>query len=201
MTADRNIRSGVLVDLGAEGEVLTELLDYSEHAFNVAPEDYSRAYPLPDEESTAAWGGYARDAEEVGVFERLRQSLVQLNFPISAGISRDPTYRAAIRRGELPPAVEKAEGLRLLDPDGLRLFIHPTPAGRVPVLISAHRDDFVSLVRALTRRNEPAPIPPAVGAMMVAGYNNWERVRDYREAWEAKHPPGSWAEGFRELVP
>ena len=201
MTVDLSFRSGVLEKLGAQGEVLEEMLAYSSRAFDVSSEDRAREYPLPDEESVAAWERYALEAADVGLFERLQQCLVQLNFPIAAGISESSTYQAATRRGEAPPIAEPGDGLSLADPEGLRLLIHPTPAGRVPVLIAAQRQDFESLLQALTRRNEPEPISPAVGATMIAGYNNWERVRDFKGAWKAENPFGLWAVGFNELIP
>lgn len=39
---------------------------------------------------------------------------------------------------------------------------------------------------------------------MVAGFNNWDRVRQYREQWEqnpANCSEASWAEEFRRLIP
>jgi hypothetical protein len=89
----------------------------------------------------------------------------------------------------------------LTQPDRVRLLIHPTPAGRIPVLVAANRKDFESLLRALTRHNEPEPIPPAVGAMMVAGYNNWDRIHEIRSAWSKRHPFGDWAVELRKLLP
>jgi hypothetical protein len=99
----------------------------------------------------------------------------------------------------------EATGLVMNAPDQLQLVLHPTLAGCIPLLITGDRADFVSLVQALTRRNEPEPIPDSMGAAMVAGYNNWDRVRRYRQAWEQKHQPGAWAgdwaDEFKRLIP
>jgi hypothetical protein len=46
------------------------------------------------------------------------------------------------------------------------------------------RPEFVALVRALTHRNEPKPVPDSQGAIMIAGYNNWSRVRELRQRGE-----------------
>jgi hypothetical protein len=117
----------------------------------------------------------------------LRRRLVQLHFPIAPGVSASEAYRAATRRGVLPDG-GPADGVRFSRPDLLRLFLHPTPAGRVPVVVAGARDDVVALVRALTRRNEPEPVPAAVGACMVAGYTNWDRVAAHRREWTAANP-------------
>jgi hypothetical protein len=90
-------------------------------------------------------------------------------------------------------------------PDQLQLVIHQSLAGRIPLLITANRADFVSLVQALIKRNEPEAIPASMGAAMVAGYNNWDRVQRYRQAWEQSNKearqPGDWAEEFKRLLP
>ncbi|HLL83358.1 MAG TPA: hypothetical protein VK420_11925, partial [Longimicrobium sp.] len=155
-------------------------------------------YPLPDEPFVAAWEGYAADAARVGVLEALRARLPQLSFPVAAGMSETEAYRAATRRGEW--AAAPGVGVRLSRPRELRLLLHPTPAGRIPVLIAGARDDFEALVRAFTRRNEPEPIPASMGAAMVGGYNNWDRVRQLRAAWEAEHGPAGWPAAFRETI-
>jgi hypothetical protein len=111
----------------------------------------------------------------------LREHLVQLRFPVAEGTSGTQAYAAATRKGVLPAGTD---GLELEDADGLRLFIHPTPAGAVPVLAVPRRADFEALVRALVRKNEPVPLPASMGACMVAGYNNWSRVAELRRRWE-----------------
>jgi hypothetical protein len=163
-------------------------------------------YPLPDEPFVAAWEEYAREAEAtgVGVAVCLRRVLVQLRFPIAPGVSESASYRAATRRGVVVDGAPGG-GACFRDPGGIRLLLHPTAAGRVPVVIATAREDFVTLVRALTRRNEPAPVPEAMGACIVAGYNNWERVTRLRTAWEAEHPadrsPAAWSRAFQDLIP
>jgi hypothetical protein len=125
---------------------------------------------------------------------------VQLRFPVMVGVSETDAYLAAIRKGVLPA---RTDDLRLEDTDGLRLFIHPTPAGAVPVLLTACRADFEALVRALVRKNEPVPLPASMGACMVAGYNNWGRVAELRRRWEAGEVDAGgardWSAAFTRL--
>jgi hypothetical protein len=135
-----------------------------------------------------------------GAWAALRDVLVQLRFPVAEGISADPAYAAATRAGAPAP---EGGGVELEAPGALRLFLHPTAAGRIPVLLAGTMDDFRTLVRALTRKNEPAPLPASMGACMVAGYNNWERVARVRRAWEAGEieldGAGDWSAAFRAL--
>jgi hypothetical protein len=54
-------------------------------------------------------------------------------------------------------------------------------------------------------RNEPVHIPASMGASTIAGYNNWDRIRQYRQAWEAQQTwaasETAWQEEFKRLVP
>jgi hypothetical protein len=191
-------RAEVLRGFGAGPAETEELLAYNRSVF-AAPAELD--LPLPDEPFVQAWTRYAADASSRGAVPVLREQLVQLRFPVDEGRSADPAYQAATRRGILPDG--DGAGLRLEDPDGVRIFIHPTPAGAVPVVVAGRRADFEALVRALTRRNEPAPLPPSMGACMVAGYNNWGRIGDARRAFEAgaldAGEAGDWNAAFAWL--
>lgn len=174
-------RARVLRDLGAGPAEVEELLAYNRNRFRLEG-DAVPPLPLADEPFVEAWEGYTAEAGERGVFAVLRERLVQLRFPVAAGVSTSAAYGAATRRGVLPPA--DAPGTVLERPGELRLRLHPTPAGRVPVLVAEHRPDFETLVRALARRNEPEAIPPSQGACVVGGLVNWDRVARLRERFE-----------------
>ena len=132
--------------------------------------------------------------------QHYRSAQQQLRFPVCAGISQTPAYRAATRRGVPTEGMLEAMGLELSNPGELQLLIHDSFAGPIPVLIAAVREDFVALVQALTARNEPVLIPSSMGAMMVAGFNNWDRIRQIKEHWQAAHPYDTsgdgWAQSF-----
>ena len=190
-------RRAVLRAHGATAAVADELLAF-------APQDVppsTRALPLSDEACVEAWDGYAARAATRGLWPVLSDALVQLRFPIEAGVSATPAYRAATRQGVRPPP---GPGLRLDAPDRLALDFLDTPAGRVPVLWTPVRADFEALLRALVHRNEPVPVPASMGAMAVTGFNNWDRVRAYEREWRAtagRTPGAQWAQAFQALVP
>lgn len=188
-------RLEVLRRLGAtEGEA-AELLAYDRPAF--ARPAGALSLPLADEPFVAAWAGYAAEARRRGAWAVLRDRLPQLHFPIAAGISETPAYRAAVRRGEPPP---DGPGLRLEAPDTLRLFLPRTRAGRVPVIVAEHRADFEALVRAFVARGEPSPVSQSQGAVIVGGYNNWDRIATLRAAFERGEleagGAATWTEAF-----
>jgi hypothetical protein len=198
-TADDRARA--LRALGAAPAAVEELLDYG------APFPHAElsALPLPDEPFVATWRAYAAEARAGGAGGAaacLRRHVVQLRFPIRAGVSASEDYRAATLRGALHRAPPPDDWPPFADPAGVRLLVHETPAGAVPVIAAAAREDFETLIRAFARRNEPDPIPPATGAAIVAGYNNWERVAEARRRWAAARGgdcDAAWGEAFAAL--
>jgi hypothetical protein len=198
----RALRARVLASFGASGAVVEELLSYNDPAFLHREPDLSLPFPLPAEPQGAAWEEYAAEAVQRGAWEVLRDRLVQLRFPVRQGISQTEGYRAVTRQGVSPDSVPEATGLTLSAPDQLRLWVHASLTGPLPVLCTSEREDFVRLVQALSCRNEPEAVPAAQGACLVSGLNNWDRVRQYRERWTAGGGTAqTWAEEFRRIIP
>ena len=190
-------RLPVLQSLGASPAECAELLHYNENHFDPGGLRRIGSLPLADEPFAAEWARYAREAESAGAWTVLRNALVQLRIAVRYGMSRTRGYDAATRspgpvRDELPP-------LRLHAPDAVRIEIHPTPAGRLPAIIAPHRGDFELLVQALTKRNEPVPVPVSLGACMVSGYTNVERLRRWKEEWWSGQPFPTESGWRREL--
>jgi hypothetical protein len=83
-------------------------------------------------------------------------------------------------------------------------MIHPSLAGKIPVIIAATRADFVQLIQSLVHANEPKPIPDSMGSCIVSGYNNWDRIRRLRLRWEEENAddpdPARWAAEFRLFI-
>ena len=201
----QEFRKSILTSYGASASETEELLIYNQNVFDRSSLTRPVQFPLAPEAHVVAWEEYAAQARVVGAFESLKRVLVQLQFPIQEGISQTDAYRWATRKGVLVDGMAEATGLVLKQPEKLQLIIHQSIAGAIPVLLTGNREDFVSLVQALTMRNEPKPIPASMGACMVAGFNNWDRIRQYRQQWEDKNPANcsesSWAEEFGRLIP
>jgi hypothetical protein len=195
-------RRAALIGHGADGAVIEELLTR-----NRCLVDSGRSipdFPLADEPHLVAWRRYVEEAGRVGAWAALRPRFPQLQFPIRSGISRDERYRQATLRGQFP-ATDVFQELRLESPDRLDLQLHPSIAGTVPILSTDQREDFVVLVRAFSARNEPIGVPDSMGACLVSGFNNWDRIGTYRAEWQAADPahssPDAWSVEFRRLLP
>jgi len=147
---------------------------YIQKAFK-APENQSLLFS--DEPQILDWENYIKESQTKGIYKTLKSYLVQFAFPIQKGISQTEVYRAATLKGKSTDKISTATGLVLNDPDQLQLFLYPTCVGRIPVLIVENRADFVSIVRALSYKNEPISIPDSMGAAMIKGLNNWSRLR------------------------
>ena len=197
-------RKSVLASYGASALETEELLAYNHNVFERSYLTLPIKFPLAPEAHVTAWEEYAVAARVVGAFEALSSRLVQLRFPIQSGISQTEAYRAATRKGVPVDGMVEATGLVLNQPEKLQLMVHQSLAGAIPVLLVGNREDFVSLVQALTMRNEPKPVPASMGGCMVAGFNNWDRIRQYRKQWEqnpANCSKASWAAEFGRLIP
>lgn len=151
--------------------------------------------PPSPEPHVDVWREYAHDAARLGAWEALRRRLPQLRFPVRAGTSQTEAYQAATRRGEA--VTDAGDGLEMHFPDRLRIWIHDSLAGPIPVVCAGGREDFVLLVQALSDRNEPAPVPDSMGACLVSGYNNWDRIRRLLE----QGPPEERAEELARIIP
>ncbi len=201
--SDEGFRAAVLRAHGAWGSEVHELLAYTRAMFAVPRHTAASAQP-PDEPFVAVWERYALEARKVGAAESLRRRLVQLRFPIAAGMSETDAYRAATLRGE-GSAIPRDAGVSFEHPDELRILIHPTAAGRIPVIIAGARSDFVSLVRAFVHGNEPVDVPSSMGACIVGGYNNWDRIDTLRAAWRDARGgnvvESAWSEELRRIAP
>lgn len=198
-----DLQAEALAGLGASPAETDELLAYNENAFALDSLSSEVCFPLPDEPFVPFWESVAAEARARGAFTVLREHLPQLRFPVRPGISETEGYRAATRRGVPPEEIPEATGLGIERPEAIELVIHESPAGRIPLLIARRREEFVALLQALTRRNEPEPVPPAQGALMVSGYNNWSRIRELRRRWEAlpasERETATWNEEFQRI--
>jgi hypothetical protein len=197
--------SNFLAGYGATPAEIAELLTSIQNIFSYPNLAKLPPFSLASEPHVASWERYYSQAQNVGAFKAVRLALVQLQFPIKKGISQTDNYRAATRKGYLTEGMAEATGLELEKPKELQLIIHQTLAGTISVIIAECRAGFVSLVQALTKRNELEPIPESMEATIVAGFNNWERIRYYRQEWEVKQMPpapnADWQAEFQDINP
>ena len=194
-------RVAIFRKFGATSEQAEDLLSYSNSSFDPVNREAEVTLPLADEAHLSTWRRYKEESDDLGVIPTLSKYLVQLKFPIQAGISTTEVYRAATRKGDWTGATGSPEWK---DPDSIELQIHPTAAGHIPVILVPQREDFETLIRAIVRRNEPSEIPASMGAAAIKGFNNWSRVFELTDNWKAENPErehANWNTAFRSINP
>ncbi|MCF8011125.1 MAG: hypothetical protein K9L17_06610 [Clostridiales bacterium] len=139
--------------------------------------------PLPDELFVGDWEDYIDEVHREGALAALQKRLVQLKFPVKEGMSENSNYQLAARKGADTLFMPEAAGVELEEPDKLEVYLYQTFAGKLPVIQVGNRNDFETLVRVFSYRNEPVKVSPSMGACMIKGYSNWDRVKKYKEKW------------------
>ncbi len=181
--------------------VIEELYTYTENKFaNKKEQPDKGSLSLGDDESVPIWEDYWLQSKRIGVFETLKRNLVQLQFPVRKNISQSTAYRDATLKGVLTDSMTAATGLQLKDTSSLKFFIYESFAGKIPVVVATNHEDFVSLIQALTCRNEPVQIPDSMGAAMIKGLNNWDRIRRLKAEWIKNNSSESWRQEFQKNI-
>ena len=106
------------------------------------------------------------------ILETLSRRYPQLLFPISDGVSKSFAYRRAVLLGK-----EHTGTLDFTMCEKDRLVRLDTPVGTAEALLLYNRADFEKCACALGNRCEPKELPKSVGAFMISGLTNWEKVR------------------------
>ncbi len=194
---DKKTRREILKKYGASPVEIQELLEYNKNKFQATCNNVNTG----DEKFIEVWKLYKKEAEVYGVYNTLRKYMPQFHFEIREGISQTEEYKEVTLRGKSIDAICAAENFELIEPDALELEIYPTPVGQIPILFTPNNSDFEKLVRATVYRNEPVVIPDSMGACIVRGYNNWDRIRRYKEKWTKENIDGKWQDEFKQIIP
>ena len=171
-----DFRRSVLSGLGIPGPAAEELIEYNKNVFKFPERGNVIRLPLTDEAFVSDWIEYSQIIEKAHSFMALKDKLIELNFPVVDGISKTPGYKATQEKGFEALERDAEEGLRLDAPEKIKIYLHQTIAGKIPVISASERDDFKSIVSALTCRNEPVELPASVGAFAISGYKNRDRL-------------------------
>ncbi|MFD0862947.1 DUF7005 family protein [Sungkyunkwania multivorans] len=191
----------IINGLTDDAKVINELSSYTKNTFSSRWHSvHSYREPLPDEPYVSTWMNYYNQSKQIGVYETLKSHLIQFRFPILKDISQTQAYKDATLRGKCTRNMPSASGLKLENPNALTLKIHRSIAGKIPVLIVTNDEDFVSIVRALSCKNEPMTIPKSMGAAMISGLSNWSRIHCLRKKWIGKNPFGNWNRAFSKYI-
>ena len=167
------------------------LIDYNQPWFRNHIPTPLPEFPLPAHPCVESWRDYAHQAHQTSWTEVLQRLYPGFRFPIQADISNSIAYRNASR----DDSYDCASALQLNAPDPIQFEAVQTAAGLLPALTVSDRQDFENMLRVLLHRNEPVPIPPSMGAALISGLPNRDRIERLRNTYFEDNPtarPGSW---------
>ncbi|MGF7217835.1 hypothetical protein GGR92_004012 [Spirosoma lacussanchae] len=162
---------------------------------NFSGKEISHEPVAVDEPYGAVWAAHL--ASQGNVFQLLQACYPQLNFPIQDGINKTQAYIDTVLKGK--PCTAGYTPV-LSQPERLRLHVHTSLAGNVPVLIVPDHGDFVRLVQCFLHKNNPMPVPASMGASLLNGLNNWERIHALKRSWLRTNPAETWTQEFSKNV-
>lgn len=178
-------------------EIIEELSRYTENKFALHVGGYNFFEEKKEDSQIQTWNKYMAESKGIGVYETLRKYLAPFQFPIQKGISQDPLYKAVTLKGQMG---NPSSGIPLNEPNSLELFLHEGVAGKIPVLVVPDAQDFQRIIQALGYKNEPVALPDSMGASMINGLNNWDRIQRLKEEWTNSTPLGNWQTYFRQHI-
>ena len=183
----------ILKRFGADDDALDELQDYCTTTFDTSKLlSKPNQLPMADEAFVDAWRGYQHQAVAEGVPSVLEKVFIQWHFPVLSGIAASEFYIAVTRRFAPVAACESATGHRFEEPQGIGIHLYQSLAGHIPVLSFSNRTDFEYALLSLSNHNEPKSIPKSLGACLIAGYNNIERINCLKKSHPRHHSSADW---------
>ncbi|MDZ7899432.1 MAG: hypothetical protein U5N85_15590 [Arcicella sp.] len=171
-----------------------ELVTYFQNKFS--SKEVKKQFSFVDEPYINSWEGYCNDSVEKGTFEVLKKCYPQLNFPIEEDINKRQDYIDAVLRGKTIGFNEN----NTLNLHGIEFEIYKSIAGKVPVIKVPDNQDFIQIIQSLLHKNNPALVPASMGAILINGINNWDRLHTLKQNWLDKNPFGNWNEEFSNNV-
>lgn len=178
-------------------EMSDELLLYFQNKF--CSKKVGHLLEFNDKPCIKSWEDYCKKSSEMGAFQILQNCYPQLKFPIKEGINKRQDYVDAVLKGKSVFLSEK-DGLLLNEPTGIEIRIHDSIAGKVPVVVVPNNQDFVKIVQSVIHKNNPVSVPDSMGALLVNGVNNWDRILRLKDNWLVKYPMGDWSQEFSKHI-
>lgn len=153
-----------------------------------------------EESNIDFWDDYSENNKNENIFDLLKRCYPQLNFPIETGIEKTELYKEFTLRGKTA-FTSLLNSLKLNDSKGVKFQINECITGKIPVITISNQDDFVKIIQSLLHKNNPVEIPVSMGAALINGINNWERINVLKNNWLSKDPLGNWNQEFSNIIP
>lgn len=146
---------------------------------------------------TSFWNKLNNEFSDIQIFEKLKSCYPQLCFPIELNIKNTKAYIDATLKGINN---QSNQSLGLEKTNKLKFYIHESMGIKAPVLIVSNKKDFVKIIQALSHKNDPIPVPDSMGAAVIKGLNNWQRINNLKQQFFSDDPLGNWGREFTENI-
>jgi hypothetical protein len=148
-----------------------------------------------DEPYIKSWKAY----DTTNAFDLLTQCYPQLRFPIEEGINKTQPYIDAVLKGKTQCLTDKPQ-LALNNAESIKIKLHKSIAGSVPVIYVPDSQDFERVVQCLLHKNNPVLVPQSMGAFLANGLVNWDRLHTLEKNWVPAHSAETWSQEFSKNV-
>ncbi len=133
------------------------------------------------------------------IFGLLKECYSPLNFLIEKESDKIERYIDVVLKGNTKD-IKLKNYQKLEDSKNIRFEVHESIAGKIPVLIIPHKEDFAKIVQCLVYKNNPVTIPSSMGAVLLNGLNNSKRLDMIKKNWLQNNPSGDWNTEFLDNV-
>jgi hypothetical protein len=149
-----------------------------------------------DEIGIKYWEDFARksNADKL-LFNELKKCYPQLNFPIEPEIEKKEEYKDLVLRGKTEN-IKLPFSLKLNDYKNITLRISESIAGKIPIITVPNKDDFIIIIQCLLYKNNPKHVPQSMGAALINGLNNWQKIAILKSDWLATNIAENWIKEF-----
>ena len=152
-----------------------------------------------EESDIQFWDELSKKNDGTSILDALKKCYPQLNFPIEKEIEKTELYKDFVLRGKTD-FTNLTSSLELSDLKSIKLEINESIGGKIPTLTISNQEDFVKIIQALLHKNNPVEIPSSMGAALINGINNWERLNTIKNNWLANNPFGNWNTEFSSII-
>lgn len=149
-----------------------------------------------DEIAIKYWENIAgKSSTDSFLFDELKKCFPQLNFPIEIEIDKKEEYKDLVFKGKTEN-LNLSTVLKLNDCKNITLNICESIAGKIPIITVPDQDDFVKILQCLLYKNNPIHIPKSMGAVLINGLNNWQKIAALKNHWLVNNTAENWGKEF-----
>ena len=185
------------VDQEVYFDLSVRLKEYLSNKFDSGSKPYFSTFS--EESDIQFWDEHSKKSNRKNTFDLLKRCYPQLNFPIETGIEKTELYKDFVLRGKTD-FTNLTSCLKITDFEGIKLEVNESIGGKIPTLTISNQEDFVKIIQSLLHKNNPVEIPSSMGAALINGINNWERLNNIKNNWLANNPSGNWYTEFSNVI-